>query len=142
MGLGVTGVSELVLEVDDLEQAEWFYSEILELPVVERWEDRRAIWVMAGDRTRIGLWEPQVGLAGGQGGQHVHYAMHLEPAFAPPQVALRSFEPGVEQGATTGPPPVGPAGGRVERRVFLVQPDTAEAAVAAVAQIDECRPPR
>ena len=79
MGLGVTGVSELVLEVDDLEQAEWFYSEILELPVVERWEDRRAIWVMAGDRTRIGLWEPQVGLAGGQGGQHVHYAMHLEP---------------------------------------------------------------
>src|SRR5437870_299396 len=70
MGLGVTGVSELVLEVDDLEQAEWFYAEILELPVVERWEERRAIWVMAGDRTRIGLWEPQVGLAGGQGGQH------------------------------------------------------------------------
>ena len=79
MGLGVTGVSELVLEVDDLEQAEWFYSEILELPVVERWEDRRAIWVMAGDRTRIGLWKPQVGLAGGRGGVHVHFAMHLPP---------------------------------------------------------------
>jgi catechol 2,3-dioxygenase-like lactoylglutathione lyase family enzyme len=88
MGLGVTGVSELVLEVDDLEQAEWFYSEILELPVVERWEDRRAIWVMAGDRTRIGLWEPQIGLAGGQGGQHVHYAMHVEPEHYEDAVAL------------------------------------------------------
>jgi catechol 2,3-dioxygenase-like lactoylglutathione lyase family enzyme len=32
---------------------------------------------MAGDRTRIGLWRPQVGLAGGRGGVHVHYALHL-----------------------------------------------------------------
>jgi catechol 2,3-dioxygenase-like lactoylglutathione lyase family enzyme len=35
---------------------------------------------MAGDRTRIGLWRPQVGLAGGRGGIHVHYAMHLADA--------------------------------------------------------------
>ena len=34
---------------------------------------------MAGERTRIGLWRPQVGLAGGRGGIHVHYAMHLPP---------------------------------------------------------------
>ena len=32
---------------------------------------------MAGDRTRIGLWRPQVGLAGGRGGVHVHFAMHI-----------------------------------------------------------------
>ncbi|MGZ6694882.1 MAG: VOC family protein [Solirubrobacteraceae bacterium] len=79
MGLGVTGVSELVLEVADLARAERFYSEVLELPVVERWPERDAIWVMAGDRTRIGLWEPQVGLAGGPGGRHVHFAMHIAP---------------------------------------------------------------
>jgi glyoxalase/bleomycin resistance protein/dioxygenase superfamily protein len=48
--------------------------------LVERWPDREAIWVMAGDRTRIGLWRPQVGLAGGRGGIHVHYAMHLPEA--------------------------------------------------------------
>ena len=73
----VTGVSELVLEVVDLEAAERFYAGVLGLPVVERWPARDAIWVMAGDRTRIGLWKPQVGIAGGRGGVHVHYAMHL-----------------------------------------------------------------
>ena len=44
---------------------------------VERWADREAVWLMVGDRTRIGLWTPQVGLAGGRGGTHVHYAMHV-----------------------------------------------------------------
>jgi catechol 2,3-dioxygenase-like lactoylglutathione lyase family enzyme len=79
-GIPVTGVSELVLEVVDLEAAEAFYAGALGLPLVERWPDRDAIWVMAGDRTRIGLWRPQVGLAGGRGGIHVHYAMHLAEA--------------------------------------------------------------
>jgi catechol 2,3-dioxygenase-like lactoylglutathione lyase family enzyme len=79
-GIPVTGVSELVLEVVDLEASERFYSEVLGLPVVERWPDREAIWVMAGDRTRIGLWRPQVGLMGGRGGLHVHFAMHIAEA--------------------------------------------------------------
>jgi Glyoxalase/Bleomycin resistance protein/Dioxygenase superfamily. len=78
-GIPVTGVSELVLEVVDLAAAERFYAEALGFPVVERWQEREAVWVMAGDRTRIGLWTPQVGLAGGRGGVHVHYAMHLAP---------------------------------------------------------------
>src|SRR3954464_4881107 len=74
----VSGVSELVLEVLDLEAAEAFYAGVLGLPVVERWSNREAIWVMAGDRTRIGLWRPQIGLAGGRGGLHVHFAMRIE----------------------------------------------------------------
>ena len=76
----VTGVSELVLEVVDLERAERFYSVILGFPVVDRWPDRDVVWVMAGDRTRIGLWRPQVGLERGRGGVHVHFAMHIAPA--------------------------------------------------------------
>jgi catechol-2,3-dioxygenase len=76
----VTGVSELVLEVVDLQAAEDFYAGALGLPVVDRWPQREAIWVMAGDRTRIGLWRPQVGLARGRGGIHVHFAMHLAEA--------------------------------------------------------------
>jgi catechol-2,3-dioxygenase len=76
-GIPVTGVNELVLEVLDLERAEHFYSQLLGLPVVERWEHRDAIWVMAGKQTRIGLWKPQVGVAGGRGGVHVHYALHI-----------------------------------------------------------------
>ena len=79
-GIPVTGVSELVLEVVDLAAAEDFYAGVLGLPVVDRWPDREAIWVMAGERTRIGLWRPQVGLAGGRGGIHVHFALHLPEA--------------------------------------------------------------
>ena len=48
--------------------------------MVERWPDRDAIWLMAGDRTRIGLWRPQVGLERGRGGVHVHFAMHIAEA--------------------------------------------------------------
>jgi catechol 2,3-dioxygenase-like lactoylglutathione lyase family enzyme len=70
-------VSELVLEVDDLEAAEEFYAGVLGLPVVDRWPQREAIWVMAGERTRIGLWRPQRGLFGSRGGEHVHFALQI-----------------------------------------------------------------
>src|SRR4051794_41354823 len=80
MGIPVSGVSELVLEVVDLEAAEAFYAGALGLPVVERWPDREAIWVMAGERTRIGLWRPQVGLAGGRGGLHLHLPVRIQEA--------------------------------------------------------------
>jgi len=76
----VSGVCELVLEQSDLVAAEEFYIDVLGFPLVERWSDQ-AVWVMAGDRTRIGLWRPQIGLGGGRGGVHVHYAMGL-PAEA------------------------------------------------------------
>ena len=39
--------------------------------------DERA-WFLVGKRSRIGLWSPQVGIAGGRGGAHVHYAMHVD----------------------------------------------------------------
>ncbi len=78
--LPVTGVSELVLEVQDLERSEAFYAGLLGLPVVQRWPERDVIWLMAGDRTRIGLWQPQIGLEGGRGGVHVHFAMHISEA--------------------------------------------------------------
>ena len=77
MSIPVTGVSELVLEVRDLDASERFYVGVLGLPVVERWPEREAIWVLAGKRTRIGLWRPQLGVAGGRGGAHVHFALHL-----------------------------------------------------------------
>jgi catechol 2,3-dioxygenase-like lactoylglutathione lyase family enzyme len=74
----VSGVSELVLEVADLGRAERFYAGTLGWPVVERWPKRDVVWVMAGARTRIGLWRPQVGLAGARGGSHVHFALGIE----------------------------------------------------------------
>jgi predicted enzyme related to lactoylglutathione lyase len=64
-----------VLEVADLDAAARFYGEVLALPAQGR-SDHRA-WFLVGERSRIGLWTPQVGIAGGQGGAHVHYAMHI-----------------------------------------------------------------
>ena len=88
----VSGVSELVLEVVDLEAAERFYADVLGFPVVERWPEREALWVMAGTQTRIGLWRPQVGLAGGRGGIHVHYALRIDDAdFDAAAERLRRF---------------------------------------------------
>jgi catechol-2,3-dioxygenase len=102
-GIPVTGVSELVLEVLDLEAAEEFYATVLGLPVVERWPDRDAIWVMAGGRTRIGLWRPQVGLARGRGGIHVHYALHLaEEHYDAAVERLRAHGLAVEQHTFAG----------------------------------------
>ena len=90
----VTGVSELVLEVLDLETALAFYRDLLGLPVVGQRADRA--WLMAGTRTRIGLWAPQVGLARGRGGVHVHYALH---------VAEADFDAAVAQLDAGGHPP-------------------------------------
>jgi catechol 2,3-dioxygenase-like lactoylglutathione lyase family enzyme len=64
-----------VLEVADLDAAARFYGEVLGLPALRR-SDNRA-WFLVGERSRIGLWTPQVGIAGGQGGAHVHYAKHI-----------------------------------------------------------------
>jgi catechol-2,3-dioxygenase len=74
-GIPVTGVNELVLEVLDLDRAAQFYSEVLGLPLADRWEGRA--WFKVGDAARLGLWAPQVGIAGGRGGVHVHFAMHV-----------------------------------------------------------------
>ena len=95
-GIPVTGVNELVLEALDLAAAEQFYGGVLGLTVVSRSEHR--VWLLAGDRTRIGLWTPQVGIAQGRGGVHVHYAMHIAEAdFESALERLRShgYEPEV-----------------------------------------------
>jgi catechol-2,3-dioxygenase len=67
-----------VLEVADLDAAARFYGEVLGLPPLSRSDDRA--WFLVGGRSRIGLWTPQLGIAGGQGGAHVHYAMHIGEA--------------------------------------------------------------
>ena len=85
-GRPVAGVSELVLEVSDLARSERFYADHLGLPVVERWPHRDAVWVLAG-MTRIGLWQPQVGLEGSRGGEHVHFAMQIDDAQFDSRVA-------------------------------------------------------
>jgi catechol 2,3-dioxygenase-like lactoylglutathione lyase family enzyme len=74
-GIPVSGINELVLEVLDLDLGVRFYEDVLGLPLADRGEGRA--WFEVGDGARLGLWTPQVGIAGGRGGIHVHYAMHI-----------------------------------------------------------------
>jgi catechol 2,3-dioxygenase-like lactoylglutathione lyase family enzyme len=83
--LRCSGVSELTLMVEDLKRAEAFYAGTLDLPVAERWENE--VWLMAGERTRIGLWLPGVEpLAGERCGRHVHFALHVDEQDLDPLV--------------------------------------------------------
>jgi catechol 2,3-dioxygenase-like lactoylglutathione lyase family enzyme len=74
----VTGICELVLEVSDLEAARRFYRDVLgfeETLYGEGAEGR--YWYLVGETARLGIWTEQVGLAGGRGGAHVHYAFSV-----------------------------------------------------------------
>jgi catechol 2,3-dioxygenase-like lactoylglutathione lyase family enzyme len=74
----VAGISELVLEVSDLEASRAFYRDLLGLEETLYGEGRGGrYWYLIGDSARLGLWTPQVGLGGGRGGVHVHFAFHF-----------------------------------------------------------------
>jgi catechol-2,3-dioxygenase len=68
-GGDVTGVFEVVLEVEALDRAERFYT-ALGLEVVDRGADRRRLRLTAG-AFDVELWEPHLGLADARGGVHV-----------------------------------------------------------------------
>lgn len=79
------GLLELVLEVDDLERAVHFYRDVLGMPEVQRWpEERPGVWVRLGENEALGLWPegsggPGVGVHGGRGARHCHFAVWIEP---------------------------------------------------------------
>ncbi|WP_161524769.1 VOC family protein [Alteribacter lacisalsi] len=102
MKIKTEGVSELVLEVKELEQSVSFWSGTLGFPVMERWgisgdhfdpdgEGEGAVWLYAGGNARLGLWLPRVFSDRGleekdrpvsewdglydEGGVHVHFAL-------------------------------------------------------------------
>jgi catechol-2,3-dioxygenase len=111
----VAGISELVLEVSDLNAARRFYGETLgfeETRYGEGRDDRR--WYLIGETARLGIWTPQVGLAGGRGGAHVHFAFQigrerLDSLFE----RLRSQEVEIE-----GPIQLG-----ADRAIYVADPD-------------------
>jgi predicted enzyme related to lactoylglutathione lyase len=111
----VSGISELVLEVSDLEAARRFYREVLgfeETLYGEGAEGR--YWYLVGDTARLGLWTEQVGLAGGRGGAHVHYA------FDVPDGEIDRLKERIEAagGEVEGPIQLGPG-----RAIYVTDPD-------------------
>jgi catechol 2,3-dioxygenase-like lactoylglutathione lyase family enzyme len=111
----VNGISELVLEVEDLDSARRFYREVLgfeETLYGEGREDR--YWYLVGKTARLGLWTPQVGLAGGRGGAHVHFAFQVEDAEIDPMLERL----GAAGADVEGPIQLGPG-----RAIYVTDPD-------------------
>lgn len=71
------GFAELTLEARDRTALERFYTGLLELEVLAREDDRT--WLGAGERARLGLWEPGEKEFGDEGGRHVHFAFRAAP---------------------------------------------------------------
>lgn len=85
--VGTAGLFEMALEVEDLERSELFYTDIIGLPVANRWDPddddgREAVFLEIGPHAFLGLWPPETGgagaIAGGRGGSHVHFALLVE----------------------------------------------------------------
>ena len=111
----VPGISELVLEVSDLEDARRFYRDVLgfeETLYGEGAEGR--YWYLIGQTARLGLWTEQVGLAGGRGGAHVHYAFNVSDSEID-RLKSRIKEAGSE---LEGPIQLGPG-----RAIYVTDPD-------------------
>ena len=111
----VAGISELVLQVSDLEESRRFYGETLgfeETRYGEGRNDRR--WYLVGNSARLGIWTPQVGLAGGRGGEHVHFAFQIDREDLDP-LCERLRSQGVE---VEGPIQLG-----ADRAIYVTDPD-------------------
>ena len=111
----VNGISELVLEVADLGAARRFYRDVLgfeETLYGEGAEGR--YWYLVGETARLGLWTKQVGLAGGRGGAHVHYAFNV-PDLEMDRLRKRIEAAGAE---VAGPIQLGPG-----RAIYVTDPD-------------------
>jgi predicted enzyme related to lactoylglutathione lyase len=111
----VSSISELVLEVSDLEAARRFYRDVLgfeETLYGEGTEGR--YWYLIGETARLGIWTEQVGLAGGRGGAHVHYAFNVADEEID-RLKQRIESVGAE---VEGPIQLGPG-----RAIYITDPD-------------------
>jgi catechol 2,3-dioxygenase-like lactoylglutathione lyase family enzyme len=111
----VSGISELVLEVSDLDASRGFYRDKLgfeETLYGEGAEGR--YWYLVGETARLGLWTEQVGLAGGRGGAHVHFAFQVADAEID-RLLERIGAAGIE---VEGPIQLGPG-----RAIYVTDPD-------------------
>jgi catechol 2,3-dioxygenase-like lactoylglutathione lyase family enzyme len=111
----VSGISELVLEVSDLDAARRFYRDVLGFEETLHGEGAEGrYWYLVGETARLGLWTEQVGLAGGRGGAHVHYAFNV-PDDAIDDLKDRIAPAGAE---VEGPIQLGPG-----RAIYVTDPD-------------------
>ncbi|MFC7154819.1 VOC family protein [Halomarina halobia] len=76
----IAGIFEVVLEVEDLDRAEAFYT-TLGLDVTNRGAERRRVRLTTG-AFDLELWEPHLGLADARGGVHADVGIEAEDPTA------------------------------------------------------------
>lgn len=81
----ITGIFEIVLEVELVEAAEAFYRE-LGCSVIDRGDERDRVRMAAGE-FELELWTPQTGIAGAEPGAHVELGLTVED---PPRAVDRA----------------------------------------------------
>jgi catechol-2,3-dioxygenase len=132
------GLCELTLQTPDPEGLSEFYTNILDLPLLSREDDR--IWLGCGEQTRLGLWSPGEKEFGDQGGRHVHYAYSVLPG-ALDEIVARLERLGIEHrgpvrhdGGDRSLYFEDPEGNVVEAWDFFEQGDGAREGVEALAE--------
>lgn len=98
-----------------MEASRSFYRDLLgfeETLLGERRDGR--FWYLIGESARLGIWTPQVGLAGGRGGAHVHFAFSVNDAELD-RLDQRLRDRGAE---VEGPMQLGPG-----RAIYVTDPD-------------------
>jgi catechol 2,3-dioxygenase-like lactoylglutathione lyase family enzyme len=106
----LTGIFEVVLEVEDLARAEALYT-TLGFDVVDRGEERRRVRLRGP--FDLELWEPQLGLADARGGVHVDLAFAVDD----PDVAVETVDEWVSDPVVVG------EGSTDTRRLRVRDPD-------------------
>jgi catechol-2,3-dioxygenase len=81
----VEGICELVLESGHPKELERFYLDLGLSPLAR---DDGKLWLAAGERARLGIWEPGTHEHDDRGGRHVHFAFSV-PAGTIERVAER-----------------------------------------------------
>jgi catechol 2,3-dioxygenase-like lactoylglutathione lyase family enzyme len=102
------------LEVSDLDASRRFYRDVLGLEETLYGEGAEGrYWYLVGETARLGIWTEQVGLAGGRGGSHVHYAFNV------PDEEIDRLKERIEAAAEVeGPIQLGPG-----RAIYVTDPD-------------------
>lgn len=85
---------EIHLEVSDLESSIEFYKQLLPHTQIIQFKNKNASVFVLEDGSAFGIWSKgDIGMFGGKGGAHVHYAFKIRPEEYPLYLSkLKSLE--------------------------------------------------
>ncbi len=71
---------EAHIEVEDVEKSLELYKKLIPHNQFDSWDNGTAAALILDDGAAFGLWKKgKIGILGGQGGRHVHFAFQIKP---------------------------------------------------------------